>query len=129
MGKQKESRLERVLGTFCNIYGFPLTSDSKRSIKQYLANPTPQNWHNIHAIVIWNAPVINIWTQACHCNPHVDVTGRKYEQDAQGNWMQVSEWNVVPSPIELVNSLEKFFDDDDDKKKETIKNKLTRRNR
>jgi hypothetical protein len=109
---KKESRAEKILNKFCNIYGFPLSVESRKLIKNYLYNPTHQNWNSIHGVVIWNAPVINIWTQVCHCNPHLDVTGRVFERGKDGEWEQKTEWNRIPAPLELIVSLEKFFAED-----------------
>lgn len=109
---KKDGRIDSLLNKFCNAHGFPLSVECRRRIKKYLINPTYQGWHDIHAIVIWNAPVINIWTQVCHCNYFLDVTGREYVKDEAGEWTQVSEWENVPSPIELLVSLESFFNEE-----------------
>ena len=112
MSKKNSSKIDNILNHCCNLYGSSLSVSSRMKIKKFLAFPTPQNWDDICGIVVWNLPLVNIWTQLCNVNNTFCTIGRNYQLKENGEWEQIAEWKRTPNPMEVIIALRKLHEDD-----------------
>lgn len=107
----KQSKLDGILSKCCNLYGNSLSIQSRRKIKQFIINPNAETWDKICGIIIWNTPMINIWTQLSSTDHTFNVVGRNYQLEGE-EWKQVSEWRTIPSPMEVIIAIRKLHEED-----------------
>ena len=91
-----------------NMLGRPLSAESIKRIKRFLADPTAENWDDIHGIIIspGKGEVITIWNAVLALDPTFPRTGRA--TDLKGN--VVKEWERVPTPLEVLRAIRNITD-------------------
>jgi len=85
--------IELELDLAKNAFGEPLTDFYKGAIRQYLDNPTLDNWDIIHGIII-DKHFTTLWQAVIAVDTKFPRTGRG--TDVKGTI--VKEWSRIPSP-------------------------------
>ena len=120
-GKSKDKGINAILNQSKNLFGNQLSIRCRELIKDFLNNPTAESWDRICGIVIWDAPLTNIWTALTIHDPSFEVVGRNYEFRTEPTKLErcdlVYEWKQIPTPFEVLRALRRFHEDFDNSPK------------
>lgn len=92
-----------ILDECTNLFGsFKNRPDIKKRIKNYIDNPTVDNWEDIHSIIIDAQSFKTIWNAMIDYDPTFPRTGRC--TDEKGNVLK--EWSRIPTPFEVMKAIQ-----------------------
>jgi hypothetical protein len=84
-----------------NIFG-KLSPQIQKRIKNYIKNPTNENWDDIHGIIVNpKGEMITIWNAVININPIFPRVGRR--EDYEGNI--IDEWQMIPNPLQVLQAI------------------------
>lgn len=100
----------KTLSNCKDMLGRPLSAESIKRIKRFLADPTAENWDDIMGIVVRPSGRVNtIWQALLEVDPSFPRVGRTVDTDGR----VVKEWERVPTPLEVLRAIRNLTDIND----------------
>ena len=83
-----------------DMLGRKLSSENEKRIKDYLRNPTPDNWSDISGIIVSGGKTI--WQSVCTIDPTFPRNGRRYNLET-GEMLK--DWDCIPDPVLVIRAI------------------------
>ena len=93
----------KALENCVNVFGEHIKPEYQKKIKQYLDNPTFDNWDEIQGIII-DTHFNSIWNAVIAYDPTFPRRGRT--EDTEGNI--IKEWERIPTPLQVLQAIKAY---------------------
>ncbi len=84
-----------------DMLGRNLSPESEEDIKDYLRNPTPDNWDGVSGIIVCSGGK-TIWQSVIAVDPTFPRSGRRYEHQTG---KVIKEWERIPDPVLVIRAI------------------------